>query len=408
MFRIIIVFYLFTATLVLQAQNINSPYSLYGVGSENIAVSGGLAGMGNSGIAESVFNEINLFNPASLGAMVPETFLQELGVSGLYSTLKNNSISESSTKGNVSHIAFAFPLKKGWGMSLGLLPYTSTGYKVDIANNIDGGIGTYTTRITGSGGLNKAYVSTGFKLGSRLHLGLDFSALFGSIKQDSQLAVGYAVNINETNYYNGVLLKTGFQYALFQKEKYKITLGGVFELPSSLSGSQTRTSYKTSAAGSVTMIEEDEEYDLDNVELPMSFGFGLNSTFNQIKTNLDFKKTFWSNTNQQLNDERYVNQTMYAFGMEYKSNNIYSRTKYRFGLNYNTGFLNISNTQIDSYFGSVGIGFPINKSGEDRVNISYSYGKEGAINGGLVQENFHKLTLNLSFMGNWFQKRKIK
>ncbi|NIJ44746.1 hypothetical protein FHR24_001185 [Wenyingzhuangia heitensis] len=407
MFRLIIVLYLFGTTFVLQAQNINSPYSLFGLGSENSIASGGLTGMGNTGIAESVFNEINLFNPASLGAMVPETFLQELGVSGLYSTLKNNTISESATKGNVSHIAFAFPIKKGWGLSLGLLPYTSTGYKIDLENNVIGSTDTYITRITGSGGLNKAYISTGFSIGSKLHLGVDFSALFGSIKEDSQVSVGYLVNVNDTKRYNGVVLKTGFQYTMFQNENNKTVLGGVVELPTTLSGTQTRNSFRTSSAGIVTVIEEEEETDSDNVELPLSIGFGLNSTFKQIKANLDFKKTFWNNTSQDLNDELYVNQTIYALGMEFRSAKAYSRIRYRVGVNYNSGFLQISNTQINSYFGSVGVGFPINKQGGDRVNISYSYGKEGSINDGLIQENFHKLSLNFSFNGSWFKKTKI-
>jgi hypothetical protein len=38
------------------------------------------------------------------------------------------------------------------------------------------------------------------------------------------------------------------------------------------------------------------------------------------------------------------------------------------------------------------------------MNINYSYGKEGTINNELVQDNFHKLSLNLSLFGNWFKK----
>ena len=98
-------------------------------------------------------------------------------------------------------------------------------------------------------------------------------------------------------------------------------------------------------------------------------------------------------------------------GMEYKSAknklNYWSNVKYRLGLNYNSGFLKISNQQIDSYFVSVGVGLPMKKYSNDNFNISYSYGKEGTLEKNLIQENFHKITLNLNFVGKWFNKRKI-
>ena len=111
------------------------------------------------------------------------------------------------------------------------------------------------------------------------------------------------------------------------------------------------------------------------------------------------------------NNERYVDQSIYAFGLEYvplKDKFKYSSNiKYRFGLNYNSGFLKISNQQIDSYFVSVGLGLPMKKYSNDNFNISYSYGKEGTLDSKLIQENFHKLTLNLNFVGRWFEKRKV-
>ena len=126
---------------------------------------------------------------------------------------------------------------------------------------------------------------------------------------------------------------------------------------------------------------------------------------------MDYSKLIWSDTNQQQNNESYVDQSIYAFGLEYVPTknkfNYSSNIKYRFGVNYNTGFLKISNQQIDSYFVSIGVGLPMKKFSNDNFNISYSYGKEGTLENKLIQENFHKLTLNLNFVGKWFNKRKI-
>ena len=143
--------------------NTNTPYSLFGLGVENKTATGGLTGLGNTGIAQSNPFEINIYNPASLGNIVQKSFLYEFGLNGTYSTLKTNTVSESTNNGNISHLAIAFPIKKNWGMGIGLLPYTKTGYNIDIENSIEGSTDTYITRITGTGGLNKFYLSTGFK-----------------------------------------------------------------------------------------------------------------------------------------------------------------------------------------------------------------------------------------------------
>jgi hypothetical protein len=41
------------------------------------------------------------------------------------------------------------------------------------------------------------------------------------------------------------------------------------------------------------------------------------------------------------------------------------------------------------------------------LNLGYSYGQRGQISNGLIKENYHLLTLNLSFEGIWFKRRKI-
>ncbi|MCI2227709.1 hypothetical protein MC378_00930 [Polaribacter sp. MSW13] len=404
---------LISTTGILYSQNnTNTPYSLFGLGVENKTATGGLTGLGNTGIAQKNMFEINIINPANLGNIVQNSFLYEFGLNGTYSVLKTNSLSETSSNGNFSHLAIAFPIKQNWGVGIGLLPYTKTGYNVDIENPIEGSVDTYITRITGSGGLNKFYISTGMKLLKNLSFGVDFSFLFGAINQEKQLFTDSFVSISDQNNYGGVKLKTGFQYTMPKIKGIETTIGGTLELPTKLTGTQTRTSYKTSSGGNSIGIENEVESELDNFELPFSYGLGITSVLNKnFTSSFDYKKLLWSDTNQKLNNERYTNQSVYAFGLEYKSSknkpNYWNNVKYRFGANCNSGFLKISDTQIDSYFLSVGLGLPLGKLNKGNLNISYSYGKEGSINNKLIEENFHKVTLNLNFVGRWFEKRRI-
>ncbi|PQV48894.1 hypothetical protein CLV33_10499 [Jejuia pallidilutea] len=387
----------------------STPYSLFGLGVENKTATGGLTGLGNTGIAQNNSDEINLFNPASLGNIRQKTFLYEFGLNGMYSTLKTDEVSENTSDYNISHVVMAFPITKNLGMSFGLLPYTKVGYDIDILNPVEGSSDSYASRITGSGGLNKFYLSTGFNATKKLALGLDLSYLFGSINQETNLFYESVVNITDVNYYNGLKLKAGIQYNMLKTANKEVTLGAVVGLPANLTGSQTRNSYKTSISGTEITVDEEVENELDDFELPLSIGLGMVTKLNtSLTTSLDFKKLYWDNTNQLQNNERYTNQNIYAFGAEYlpiENSKYWSRVKYRFGLNYNTGFLDISNQKIESYFVSVGLGMPL--SNKSRLNIAYSYGGEGTLQNSLVQENFHKLTLNLSFIGSWFNKRKF-
>lgn len=410
--KIILIVFVASVNIISSQNNTNTPYSLFGLGIENKTATGGLTGLGNTGIAQSNPFEINMFNPASLGSILQNSFLYEFGLNATYSTLATNSLSQTSSNGNFSHIAIAFPLLKDWGMGIGLLPYTKTGYNIDIVSPIEGSVDSYVTRITGEGGLNKFYISSGYKVLNNLSVGVDVSFLFGSINQESLLYTDAFVSISDQNHYGGVKFKTGFQYKLPKIKEVETTIGGTIETGASLTGTQTRSSYKTLVSGSTLILEDEEESDLDAYELPFSYGVGITSVINKkITTSLDYRKILWNDTSQQQNNERYVDQSIYAFGLEYvplKDKFKYSSNiKYRFGLNYNSGFLKISNQQIDSYFVSVGLGLPMKKYSNDNFNISYSYGKEGTLDSKLIQENFHKLTLNLNFVGRWFEKRKV-
>ncbi|MEC8683167.1 MAG: aromatic hydrocarbon degradation protein, partial [Bacteroidota bacterium] len=79
--------------------------------------------------------------------------------------------------------------------------------------------------------------------------------------------------------------------------------------------------------------------------------------------------------------------------------------EYRAGINYDTGYLNIAGSDVSSYAVSVGLGLPVSRSGS-KLNLMYSYGRNGKIANGLIRENIHSLSLNFSLDGIWFMKPK--
>ena len=410
MFNKYIIGIAFLISSVLWAQNdTSSPYSLFGLGVENKTSFGGFTAMGNTGVAQKTALQINNFNPANLANIPLGSFLYEVGVNGFYATIKTEDLSQTTNSFNFSHLVLAFPVVKNWGMSIGLVPYSKVGYDIDIKNSIEGTLETYNTSINGSGGLNKFYWSNGFKLKNSLSIGVEFVGLFGSVSQEQWILIGdSSTYLNDKNVYFSFGVNAGIQYSLNNLLGVKTTLGATVDLPTVLSAAEASIGTKSN-----TIISSEFNQNAEDFNLPLKIGVGLSSQINKnLLVNVDYRKNYWDKTNQLDNTSSYKDQSIYGIGFEFKpSSNLtsyWSNIKYRVGANYDSGYLNISNQNIDSYSFSLGLGLPTsNNRVSSTININYSYGKEGTTDRGLIQEDFHKLSLNFSFVGSWFQKVKI-
>jgi len=147
-----------------KAQVTSSPYSRYGVGDVNVKGFGQGFSLGGTYIAmhndsTSMFF-INNGNPASYTNMRLVT--AELGANYNRLTLQNSTERKTVNNASLSHIALAFPIKKWWGASVGLIPFSAVGYKIsdeqDVAN-----VGTVKYLYQGTGGINQVYFGNGIK-----------------------------------------------------------------------------------------------------------------------------------------------------------------------------------------------------------------------------------------------------
>lgn len=399
----------------LKAQSdFSSPYSLYGLGQENSNYFGGLSALGNTGIAYTSPNSINKSNPASLSSIATNSFLYEIGFNSTFSNKKSNNLSQQNFDFSFSHLAMAFKIKDYWKTSFGIVPYSKVSYEIDVEQPIEGSTGSFITNITGSGGINEVFWGNGLNLTKNLSLGVEFQALFGSISKEQQIFFGSkSVALTESKNYFGVGLNAGFQYTINNLLKTKTTLGGTINLPTSLTGNEDTEGYKTLSESETVLLIEELDQSVSNFDLPLKMGFGISSKINKnLLVNIDYSKSYWTNTYLSNSTYTYKNQSVYGLGMEFQSsenlNSFKENIKYRAGINYNSGYLNLSKQDIDSYSFSVGLGIPISKGiSPSVININYSYGKEGTLNKQLIQDNFHKLSVNLSLVGNWFRKQKI-
>lgn len=386
----------------------SSPYSLYGVGSVYDSDFSSIPSIGSSGIALPSANYINNLNPASLGYISQNHFMFDLGGKAILTTFQSNSKSEKRNNFQFSHIAFAFPVTRNSGFSISLHPYSSASFKIsNLKLPVENSSENYTLNAIGTGGLNKFDFSYGYRMNKKLALGVSGSVLFGNTTDDRSYAVEKSVTaISKQTGYNGFRGTVGLQY----KIDSTFTIASTFKLPALVNASKVQ-SIQTVADEVVTTIESDVASDTDDYYLPMEIGFGISKRFkNNLNLIFDYEKSFWSSTNQSELYGKFVNQDRFALGFIFKSKDnrsYWDRIQYGTGLNFDTGYLEVEGKRINNSAISLGVSLPIENT-FSTLNISYSYGQKGKIGGGLIKENYHKLSLNLSLDGIWFVKRKIE
>lgn len=397
----------FIEEIVSQNNNLlNSPYSLYGLGTPNILNTGKTNSMGNTGLAIPSSTFINNLNPASFASIHPNSFFYDIGLKAENTSLSGKGVSGSKYLGNVSNLAFAFPVTKNSGAGLILLPFTTVGYEIlGIENNIEGSNQTFVSDINVSGGLNQLKLNYGYEFTDNFRLGLYGSYLFGSITEDEiDNIYSTTISISETHDYSGFRFGTGFQYNISDK----IALGAIINFPTQLNGNQSQT----------VIIQETESIMNDKsgsnyFKLPLEIGFGISTQISEsLFLNFDYKRNFWNETEQSDYVGNFVDQDIFGIGGEFTPNNnslnYAKKIQYRAGINFDNGYLSIDGNRIKNYTLTLGMGLPFSKLNNSMLNIGYSYGKKGQVSNGLVLENHHSLKLNISLEAFWFIKRKIK
>ena len=107
-----------------------SPYSFYGIG--ELKFRGTVENKSMAGL--SVYSDsihLNLQNPASLGKLKLTTFT--IGGNQKFTNLESTNGNGSASNTTFDYMAVGLPMGK-LGMSFGLVPYTSVGYKTGFSN----------------------------------------------------------------------------------------------------------------------------------------------------------------------------------------------------------------------------------------------------------------------------------
>ncbi|MEY8870584.1 hypothetical protein AB9K24_13835 [Meridianimaribacter flavus] len=419
--RLVVVLITFFALQSHAQEGTASPYSFYGIGSLKFKGTVENRSMGGLSIYTDSIH-INLRNPAGYAGNNLKIWNEEsrpvkFTVGGSYSStnLKSESQSDNTSTTTFDYFALSVPMGK-FGLGMGLLPYTSVGYKLE-SNNDDGNINN---RYTGEGGLNKAFLAIGYQITEELSVGVDANYNFGNIQNnvaeyrydDDGVLIQYATIEANRSDLSGLNFNIGVSYKTIVSNKLEL-ISGLTYSPKSKIGSKNS---RTFTAGTNT-IESDlaaEGLDQTDLTLPSSFSFGvgigqprkwfLGAEYSSQNTS-EFSNPIFS-----IDNTNFVNASSFSLGGFYIPNydsfsGYWKRATYRAGMRFEHTGLKINNEDIREFGMSFGVGLPVGGMFSN-ANLGLEFGKRGTTNANLIQENFINFQLSLSLNDRWFQKIK--
>ena len=412
----------FTASGAFGQADVESPYSLFGVGqlSDN-TMNVRLKGMGGVGNALYVNGLINTSNPATLAKMDSLAFLFDAGVYFKTSSFSTSNKTERGANASFDYVAMAFGLTDWWKTGLGVKPYSTAGYKM-VVDSWEAGMGSYHTVFKGEGGLNQAFWTNAFRLGKHVSIGANAYYVFGDTQNTTTIYPDSTYILGTRRGIDMMVSSFMFDYGLLFDtpigSDMSFSFGLTYQQSVKLKGTQT-----VFIRSIMEEMDTDVEYLIDTIaygvndhaKLTMPQGFGVGFAMqknNRWLLGADFDWTQWSHFAREGVTEELKDSWRVAAGFEYMPayssvSNYFRRAHYRVGGNFERGFLYLNDHYINKVGVSAGISLPLPRS-LSKVNFAVEVGQYGTKQDGLIRENYLKFDLGVSVFERWFVKRKYK
>ena len=425
--RLISAGFIWLIALVAMAQtSTNSPYTRYGFGqlSDQSFASGKAMGGIGYGLRNGL--QINATNPASYSAVDSLTFLFDAGMSLQNANFQENGTKTNAKNSSLDYLAMQFRLAEGLGFTAGFLPYSTVGYKMSSSSAIsEDQFGNEISGLSshnGTGGLQQVFIGLGYEVLKNLSVGANFYYVYGDI------AHTISTTFNNTNAFTSLWseevsvkdlkIDFGAQYTQKFGKKHAVTLGAVYSLGKDMNSDAYRYLEKYNGKTLLTQTIDT----LSNVcGMPHTLGVGLTYTYsNRLTVGLDYTLQKWADVKfpNTVEDKQFLVQEglftdrkKVSFGAEYIPNPVsrsyLSRIRYRIGAHYADPYAKVDGKEgAREYGASFGFGFPLFQS-KSILSVSGQYVKVSPKVKGMLEENYLKVNVGLTFNERWFMKWKV-
>ena len=408
-YRIIVVGMVFLSPFTfhlspLSAQNLtSSPYSRYGYGDLNENVPTAYRSMGGVGFGMRNNRAINPSQPASYTSCDTMTFMMDVAASASWSRYQDASGKRNKANGNLEYVTIQVPIYKQWiAASVGLLPYSSVGYAIEMAGVADDY--NYKLNYEGTGNISEVYGGLSFNVLNWFAAGLNVYYMWGALNHMRTLSftnTGLNPTIqDELLSVSNVRLRYGAQF-FHTWGKHGVTLGAIYENKMKLNSELLLI--ETQTLDSIPIYQ-------DGWQLPTVWGVGASYCWDgRLTIAFDYERQLMASALYNGMAGHYSglqDKSRYALGIEYRHNPLgrkyIDQVRWRVGANMQDEYL--ASIGARRYTAAIGIGLPLPTIGTI-INTTVEYSHRGKTSG--LEEHSLRFTLGVAIAETWFFKRKL-
>lgn len=388
----------------MSAQNsASSPYSLFGIGELNDNVPNAYRQMGGVGIGMRSNRVIDPMQPASYTACDSLTFMFDVALSASWSNYKDATGVRNRANGNLEYITLQLPLwRQHIALSLGVLPFSSSGYSLTLADSTSIPNFPHTKTYQGSGYISQFYGGLSFNILDWFAVGGNFYYMFGSSTKNRQLEFANAamtpsfqadyINVSSFRY------RVGAQFFHKFSDDQRFVLGGIFESKMPLKS----TTYLIESTTEDTIPSVSDIFDK-----PLMWGVGASYCYKgRLTLAFDFMRQQWSQARYYGTADYYRDRDKYSLGIEYRndplSRQYVDQVMWRLGGSVSNAYF--YEQKGPEFTISTGVGLPLHGVGT-HINMTLEYTHRGTTK--TLADNTLKFTINAAIAETWFFKRKI-
>jgi hypothetical protein len=409
---------LLTISLFFLTSNIfgsgGSIYTRYGIGDLYFSNSAFKLSLGGVGTSLITMNEVNINNPASLFNVKNTRFNASLvtNLSFIDDGIENALYSNTQFSG----FNIAFPIKETMGISfmLGMNPYSTVNYDVNVIGKKVGD-NVIDENFIGSGGMSKLFFGASYLLPFDFAIGATLDYYTGHIEYSS--SVDYQNNPDLTNSffiseykYKGLGTTLGIESPniaeYFESEFVNdIRFGIAYEMSGDINTD-------TALIGITSLGDNTFESSEVFTKIPGKISAGLNILVDENYLIVaDYLFQSWSKyevNGVKSNNLRDLSRYSIGFQIGEQSKrfaSFWELIKYRGGLSYEQSQYQINGEGINQIGFHGGISFPLGL--ENTIDIGLMYGIRGTKDSNLTKENIFQASFTINFGELWFVRREL-
>ncbi len=414
--RFIVIVAFFSAFIAEAQENVSSPYSYYGIGLTNFK--GTVANRSMGGI--SIYNDsihVNLQNPSAYGRLKLTNYA--IGASHDRIKLESSTASDRAKITSLDYLALGLPLGGNFGIGIGLIPYTSVGYRIlDVAEET-------ASRLNGRGGMNKVFLSAGYAFNDHFSIGVDANYNFGNFQnRRTVIRDGIQLGTRDVNRSDikGFNFNFGADFRTMVSDALQLNLSGTYSPAIGLKSENFREISTIAFVNTGEVVTDTRELNVEDTNftypsrLMLGAGLGkprhwfIGAEYVRVGASSYEDSFSFRNDGGEFEDASQFKIGGF-FIPEFNSYTSYfKRVVYRGGFRYDGTGLIIDNESIKEFGISFGLGLPVGLNANDpfsNVNLGIELGQRGTKDSGLIQENFLKISIGLSLNDKWFTKRRF-